>query len=88
MFAATATFLLVMVSTAMAQYRGGLPGTIWVADDARAFDAFAQWLHRFETAAVERHVEGTRVTIAAPTAPVSRELLAEGAYLPPHVGPP
>jgi hypothetical protein len=80
-------FLLAIASTAQAKYSGGR-GTAQepyeiatAADDAQTFDAFAQWLRRFETAAVERRAEDGRVTIAATTVPVPGDLFAEGVYL-------
>ncbi|MCX5643912.1 MAG: hypothetical protein NTZ17_04390 [Phycisphaerae bacterium] len=86
----TLSALLLMclfIASAHAKYSGGTgePNdpyqTSAASDDAKAFDAFAGWLRRFEAGAAERRAEDGCVTIAASTTPVSRDLLAEGANL-------
>ena len=51
------------------------------ADDAQAFDAFAQWLRRFEIGKSELLMEDRRVSIAVPKVRESWDVFAEGVHL-------
>ena len=59
----------------------GLPEMIEAADDAQAFDAFAEWLRRFETGESQYLTENGRVTIAAVNLQETQDVVAEGVRL-------
>ena len=69
------TVVLLVVAAIMSSAAAGQ------AEDELAFDAFAQWLHRFEAGPSQSLAENEQISIAAANVQESADILAEGVRL-------